>query len=222
MKIVGHRGAEGYAPENTLLSFEKAIKLGCDRAELDVRLSKDGEIFVMHDAAVDRTTDGHGLVAEMTGDELKNLNCPSGQKIPTLQEVIDVCKGKIDLQIELKAGEGLAEKVNGLITKNKIDTQVVISSFELKYLFQIKNLNQGLKTMFLFDAFNDGVLAAIKEVPLDYIGPKAAIVTEQMISMAHAAGVSVYAFGVKDAAMGKRLEQIRVDDIGTPFPSLFL
>jgi glycerophosphoryl diester phosphodiesterase len=126
MKIVGHRGAEGYAPENTLLSFEKAIELGCDRAELDVRLSKDGEIFVMHDAAVDRTTDGHGLVAEMTGDELKNLNCPSGQKIPTLQEAIDVCKGKIDLQIELKAGEGLAEKVNGLITKTR---SILKSSF---------------------------------------------------------------------------------------------
>ena len=125
-RIVGHRGAAGYAPENTLLSFQTAIDIGCDATEMDVRLSKDGEVVVIHDDGVSRVTDGTGFVDEMSLAELKKLDCPEKQKIPTLQEVIDLCKGKIDLLIELKA-QGTPEKVNRIIERNKITENVAVT-----------------------------------------------------------------------------------------------
>ncbi len=100
--IVGHRGAAGYEPENTLLSFQKAIEIGVDWIELDVHRSSDGHLMVIHDDTVDRTTRGHGKVSEMTLAELKKLDAGKGQKIPTLQEAIDFMKGKVRVIIEIK------------------------------------------------------------------------------------------------------------------------
>lgn len=114
--IVGHKGAAGYAPENTLASFRKAIELACDRIELDVRLSKNKELVVFHDEEVSRLTNGKGFVREMTLAELKKMDCAEGEKIPTLQEVIDLAKNKIDLQIELK-DDDMAALVNEIIKK---------------------------------------------------------------------------------------------------------
>ena len=118
-RIVAHRGGAGDAPENTLLAFKKAIDLGCDVVELDVRLTKDNQVVVIHDDDIDRTTNGRGKVAKMTLKQIKKFNCEEKQKIPTLQEVIDLCKGKIDIYIELKA-EKTAKPVYDLIIENDI------------------------------------------------------------------------------------------------------
>ena len=136
--IVGHKGAAGYAPENTLTSFREAIKIGCDRTELDVRLTKDKQVVVIHDKEVSKLTDGTGLVNEMNLLELKKLRCLGNEFVPTLQEVINICKDKIDLQIELKA-EGTPQPVSDLITQNGIEDQVFITSFKIDLLVEIKN-----------------------------------------------------------------------------------
>lgn len=219
--IVGHRGAEGYAPENTLLSFQKAIEIGCQRTELDVRLSRDDEVIVIHDANVDRTTNGKGFVNEMTLEEIKKLNCPRDQKIPTLQEVIDLCKGRIDLQIELKA-KGTPKIVNDLILQNKILHNVVVSSFEIDLLQEIKSINSKLKVLFLFTEYSRSIWDFVKKVPLDYIGPKSSIVTKEMINKAHTMEVLVYAFHVNVKSIGNSLIELGVDDIGTNFPKFFI
>src|SRR5687768_18367630 len=93
--IIGHRGAMGYAPENTIVSFEEAIRRGADCVELDVQLSGDGEVVVMHDTSVDRTTDGHGLVRDLSWRKIKNCDAGvwfgpeySGQYVPNLTDVI--------------------------------------------------------------------------------------------------------------------------------------
>src|SRR5919197_4354903 len=98
--VVGHRGAMGYAPENTLASFELAVEQGADVVELDVHLSRDGQVVVIHDEQLDRTTDGRGLVGDRTLDELKRLDAGSwfdprfaGQRIPTLHEVLAWASG---------------------------------------------------------------------------------------------------------------------------------
>jgi glycerophosphoryl diester phosphodiesterase len=108
---LGHRGSSGYAPENTLPAFELAVRQGADMLELDVTLSKDGEVVVIHDDTVDRTSDGSGLVNNLTVSELKKLDFGSwfarayaGVRIPTLAEVLDLVKGRCLLDIELKAG----------------------------------------------------------------------------------------------------------------------
>lgn len=99
---VGHRGAAGHEPENTLRSFRRAMELGADMVELDVHLCGSGELVVIHDETVDRTTDGTGEVAKMTLDEMRALDAGKGERIPTLQEVIDLATGRMDINIELK------------------------------------------------------------------------------------------------------------------------
>ncbi len=107
--VIAHRGASGYAPENTLASIRKGLDMGADMVEIDIHLSKDGEVVVIHDATLERTTDGTGKVQSKTLEELKKLNAGSWfgkefsqEKIPTLKEVIDLMDGKALLLIELK------------------------------------------------------------------------------------------------------------------------
>ena len=100
---VAHRGASAYEPENTLRAFRRAYELGADLCEIDLHLSKDGELIVMHNADVDHTTDGHGLIAEMTLAEIKQLDAGEGESVPTLQEVVELVRGRGGLYIELKA-----------------------------------------------------------------------------------------------------------------------
>jgi glycerophosphoryl diester phosphodiesterase len=100
--VIGHRGAAGHAPENTLRSFHKAVELGADMVELDVHLCATGEPVVIHDDTVDRTTDRSGRVRDLSLDELKALDAGDGERVPTLVEVIDEMSGRAALNVELK------------------------------------------------------------------------------------------------------------------------
>src|SRR6056297_2287931 len=102
---IGHRGAMGYEPENTLRSFKKAIELNVDMVELDVYVCSSGELVVIHDDKVDKTTNGKGYVSEKSFDELRKLDAGMGEKIPTLQEVLDLIDKRAKVNIELK-GKG--------------------------------------------------------------------------------------------------------------------
>ncbi len=116
MLKIGHRGAMGYAPENTLGSFAKALELGVDGIELDVHVCKSGEVVVIHDERVDRTTNGKGQVKEMTLKELKELDAGKGERIPTLEEVLDFVDRRAFIDIELKA-EGIGNSVADIVRK---------------------------------------------------------------------------------------------------------
>ncbi|HNW20195.1 MAG TPA: glycerophosphodiester phosphodiesterase family protein [bacterium] len=221
--IVGHKGAAGYAPENTLTSFREAIKIGCDRTELDVRLTKDKQVVVIHDKEVSKLTDGTGLVNEMNLLELKKLRCLGNEFVPTLQEVINICKDKIDLQIELKA-EGTPQPVSDLITQNGIEDQVFITSFKIDLLVEIKKLNPGLRVGLLFR--NEEIMAdiwnLINQIPLDFLAPFSEIITAEFVTTAHSLGQRVYAYQVNSKELGDKLIAMGVDEIGTDFPKLFV
>jgi len=144
--IVGHRGAAGHAPENTMVSFRKAIELGADWVELDVHRSKDGQLMVMHDATVDRTTNGTGAVSELTFDELRALDAGEwlskdfeGEKIPSLADAIRGINGEVKLLIEIKwpqegLYEGLGAEVAEEVHKYGAESWCIIQSFEAQYL----------------------------------------------------------------------------------------
>jgi glycerophosphoryl diester phosphodiesterase len=143
---IAHRGASAYAPENTMAAFQKAIELGFDYIEFDVRLSKDGELVVIHDADVTRTTNGIGLVNDLTTEELKRLDAGSwfnpsfkGETIPLLSEVLNELGGKIGLLIELKSAEenrAMSEKLADLLKisfNNGLNPETVkVQSFQPK------------------------------------------------------------------------------------------
>ncbi len=152
-RLVGHRGACAVAPENTLASFKRAYQDGADVVEMDVRMTADGQVVVIHDALLDRTTNGTGPVSQMTLAELKRLDAGTwfdaaytGEPIPLLDEVLDWAKGKIGLMIELKYdpfgsfSPDLVPPVLDLIKKRDIVDQVVFISFQPKGLQQVKGL----------------------------------------------------------------------------------
>ena len=113
MLMIGHRGAMGCAPENTLLSIHKAIELGADWVEIDVHCVAD-KLLVIHDETVDRTTNGRGKLIDYSFEELRALDAGLGQRIPTLQEVLEVTVGKVGLNIELK-GLGTGKVLTSLL-----------------------------------------------------------------------------------------------------------
>jgi len=142
--IIAHRGANNVAPENTLKSFKKAIELGADYVEFDVHLSRDGEIIIMHDENTLRTTGKDGLIKNMTLKELKKLDAGEGETIPTLDELIEVAKGKVGLQLEIKA-TGMATIIVETLDNYGLIESTLISSFDHSELLNIKKIEPKLK-----------------------------------------------------------------------------
>ncbi len=138
--IVAHRGFNKKYPENTLLSFRKAIEAKADYIELDVHFSADHEIVVIHNGTTGNVADKDLVVSETNLEVLKTLDIGQGEKIPTLQEVFDLCKGKIGINIEIKA-ENLAESVVKLVEKNEMVKDIMISSFIHSEVADAKKLN---------------------------------------------------------------------------------
>jgi len=132
-KIIAHRGASAQAPENTLAAFQLALDLQADGIELDVMLTGDQQVVVIHDEEVDRTTDGSGRVADMTLEEIRQLDAGQGEKVPTLSEVLDRFGGKLLINIELKnytsIFDPLPVEVSKLIQSYDLVDDVLISSF---------------------------------------------------------------------------------------------
>lgn len=159
--VWGHRGASGYAPENTLPAFQKAVELGADGIELDVQLTKDGELIVMHDEKVNRTTDGKGWVKDFTLEELKALNANKHfpeygvVQVPTLKEVLELMKptGRT-INIEIKTGEilyqGIEEKVVELVHEMEMEEVVLYSSFNHYTCLKLRELCPDAYIGFLY------------------------------------------------------------------------
>jgi len=149
IQIIGHRGARGIEPENTIRSFKKALELSVDYIECDVHLTKDGQIILMHDHTVDRTTNGTGPVNSFTYDEIRKLDAGKGEKIPTLQELLDLAKGKVKLHIELK-DETATEQTVRLVEKNNMVDQVFLTSGNTETLKKVKELNPSISMEHIF------------------------------------------------------------------------
>ncbi len=146
--VVGHRGC-AYEPENTIRAIKKAIDIGVDIVEVDVHLSKDNELVVIHDERLDRTTNGKGLVKDFTLEELRQFDAGKGERLPTLQDVIDTCRGKVQLLIELKA-LGSEEKVLKKLEENRFKEEVYIISFWHQMIKQVRKLDSNIRTGILF------------------------------------------------------------------------
>jgi glycerophosphoryl diester phosphodiesterase len=165
---IAHRGASGYEPENTIRAFEKAIELGADMVELDVHLSRDGCLIVMHDASVDKTTNGSGYIKDLTLQELKMLDAGKGEQIPTLQEAIDCVKNRCGLYIELK-GEHTEQPVVELVRRNVMQDTVIIASFDANKVRKVKELAPELITSVLVSDKDADWVAIAKEAKADCI-----------------------------------------------------
>ena len=165
--IFGHRGASGYCPENTLLSFQKAIDQQADGVELDVQLTSDGEVVVIHDETIDRTSNGKGFVKDYTFEQLRQFNFNNGMEefgfvqIPTLQEVFDVIKpSSLMINIEFKTNiieyPGIVEKVMKMVEENGMKDRILYSSFNHYTCVEVRDADKEAYVGFLYeDGFID-------------------------------------------------------------------
>ncbi len=180
--VYAHRGASGYASENTLEAFKLAMEMGADGFELDVHLSKDGELIVIHDEKVDRTTNGSGVVAEMTLEELKALDASNGiaeyqgVKIPTLGEVYDLVKDTNHLiNVEIKTDQsvypGIEKKCLELEKEKGMTGRIIYSSFNHYTVKTLKALAPDAKVGLLFGSCLYEPWKYAKEIRADYIHP---------------------------------------------------
>jgi glycerophosphoryl diester phosphodiesterase len=158
---VGHRGARAYEPENTIRSFKRAIEVGVDAVELDVRKTKDNEIIVIHDADVKRTTDGKGLVCELTLKQIKGFTSEKNEKIPSLEETLDFLDKKVKVFIELKEA-GYEDQVVALVEKKALRKNVVIVSFLEDALKRVKEIDPEIETGLIYAKHNNPLKAALE------------------------------------------------------------
>ena len=180
--IYGHRGASGYAPENTLEAFRLSMDMGADGFELDVHMSADGELVVIHDESVDRTTNGIGLVKNLTLAQLKELDASAGMdkykgaKIPTLSEVFELIRDTHHIvNVEIKTDEcfspEIEEKCLALAKEKGIGDRIIYSSFNHFTLLKLRELKPDVKLGMLFGDILIKPWEYAKSLTVDYVHP---------------------------------------------------
>ncbi|HWV24894.1 MAG TPA: glycerophosphodiester phosphodiesterase family protein [Thermomicrobiales bacterium] len=159
--VYAHRGASIEFPENTLAAFRRAVELGVEGMELDVHLSADGHLIVMHDETVDRTTNGSGALAEMTLEQIKKLDAGNGETVPTLGEVLDLVGDSLHVDIEVKANAAGAAVLEELAGRN---TRWLISSFKWDVLQYVRSRDADADLWPLTVGASDDAIAMAKEI----------------------------------------------------------
>ncbi|WP_333646867.1 glycerophosphodiester phosphodiesterase [Candidatus Binatus sp.] len=224
MLNIAHRGASGNFPENTVCAFRAAIDAGAEMCELDVQLSRDGAIVVIHDETVERTTDGKGEVAELTLEELKRLDAGAkfkggavkGERIPTLDEVFSATSGKCGLNIELKAG-GLEHQVAQIMQARNALADSIVSSFDWEYLKNIQQLHFNIRVGLLAEEKPVDLMMNAVAMRAHSINPRWDMVTSDLCKAAHERGLKVYTWTVDADARMRALIACGVDGIMTNY-----
>ncbi len=221
MLKIGHRGAAGYEPENTLRSFKKALELNVDMIEFDVYICKSGEVVIMHDDKIDRTTNGTGFVFDKTLAELKSLDAGKGEKIPTLEEALNIINCKVPINIELR-GKHISKPVSDLI-ENYVNKKgwsynnFFVSSFnhsELKYFHQ---LNDKIKIGYLINLPLFYINPA-KKINAYSINPSLKYVNKKLVDNAHKNGFKVFVWTVNEKKDVEKMKILGVDGIFSDYP----
>ncbi len=220
--IIGHRGAKGHLPENTLASFQKAMELKCDGIELDVHLSADGEIIVIHDETVDRTTDGNGLVSKLSLSEIKALRIEGKHQIPTLSEVFELVNKKCFINIELKS-ETSTEPVIKLIEKYVSNKEwnhnhFLVSAFDWNNLQKIHRINPKIKLGVLTETDLHLAIAFAETIKAESIHPHFHVLTLENTLQMQKKGFKVYPWTVNESADIQKIKSFKPNGIITDFP----
>jgi glycerophosphoryl diester phosphodiesterase len=216
MIIMGHRGAAALEPENTLLSISRAMEIGVDAVEVDVHLTKDKDLVVIHDPTVDRTTNGTGPVRSHSLRELKKLDAGKGERIPTLQEVIDLIDRRVKLVIELKE-EGAERQVVELIDHNNLYDHVYVISFWHRLARTVKEMDKRIKTGVLLVGCPVDVSVAV-QASADALVMRYTFVDRQFVEMAHKRDLKVIIWNIDDPNLIKPYADMGVDGIGSNDP----
>ena len=218
MLRIGHRGARAYEPENTLRSFKKALEIGVDAVELDVRKTKDNQLVVIHDADVKRTTDGKGLVSELTLKEIQEFSTEKGEKIPTLKEALDFLDKKAKTLIELKEA-GVEEEVLSLVSEKGLQKNVIIVSFIEAALRKVRELDKEVETGLLYVKHKNPIKAAL-DLKASYLLPLYRFTHTANVQKAHENGLKVIVWTVNKPEEVAEYAKKGVDGIASDKPDI--
>lgn len=227
--VIAHRGASGTAPENTMAAFRQAVEMGADMIELDVQRTKDGQVVVIHDATLQRTTNGSGAVRELTYAEIEQLDAGSwfgegqefaGERVPLLKEVLEFTKGKCALNIEIKnipyADPGIEQAVVDLLHETGFPLeQVIISSFDHSCLHRIARLEPNVPTACLFSHYP----ASLAGLDTGILHPSWQVIRPEFMSWVRESGRKVNVWTVDKPERWAWLLEAGVDGIITNYPA---
>ncbi|MEW6166193.1 MAG: glycerophosphodiester phosphodiesterase family protein [Pseudomonadota bacterium] len=221
LTVIGHRGAAGHAPENTLLSIDTAIRLGAPWVEVDVQ-HHDGELWLLHDLTLDRTTNGKGPLTALTAAQLRRLDAGGGETIPTLREALDLIDQRVGLNIELKSWDGCAAAVSAVLRDGLAGgwpaERFMVSSFHLPELWEFKQLLPEIPLGVLYCGVPldwAGIAAEFGAVALNI---SAEFVDTRLIADAHARGLQLNVYTVNDPVELRLMRELGVDGVFTDYP----
>jgi glycerophosphoryl diester phosphodiesterase len=233
--IIAHRGKSGTCPENTFLAFDQAVETGSNIIELDIQLSKDGELMVIHDRLLDRTTNGKGIVAQFTQDDLLKLDAGSwfdkkfsNEKIPLLGEVLERYNGKIGFLIEVKypqeqpgIGRKLSTTLLNFLQIKEGNHALIVQSFDYEFLREFNKIMPNIQLGLLIRR-----KPSLKEMKLyknniSYLNPKYTIVTPGLIQTIHEQGMNCFVWTVRSKKVKEILQKLNVDGIATDYPEWY-
>lgn len=230
-RVIAHRGFSGAAPENTIAAIRAAVEIGADMAEVDVTLSADGHLIVIHDETVDRTTDGRGTVSELTLAELQRLDAGAwfaprfvGERLPTLEEVLANSEGRILLNVEIKSeavGRGIVDKVAAAIRARRMTDEVIVSSFAPAALEQMRAAAPEIRTAVLFNPeYHTGgdPVAIVRGLGASAFNIKRARLTRTLLRRCREAGIPVAVYTVNSPRRLRKVVDRGVHAVFTDHP----
>lgn len=237
---ISHRGGRHWAPENTLVAFKMSLDIGVDGLELDVQRCASGELVVIHDELVNRTTNGVGLVEAITFEELQRLDAGSfwheeyedaarvnfkGERIPLLKDVLELVGGRAVVNVELKNAPiqypGIEDDLIDLLSDYKHRDKIIVSSFDHKLMYSLKEKNSGLSIALLADALFVDVVQLAKQIGADYWHPCFDSLRQEAVEEAHAAGLKVNAWTINTAREWKMAADWELDGVITDAPHAY-
>lgn len=220
---IGHRGAKAHIAENTLESIQKALDIGVDMVEIDVHKCASGELWVIHDFTLDRTTDGSGEIAKRNADVIRKLKVEGHYRIPLLTEVLDLIEGKCDINIELKGlntAEPVCKEVQKRVASGKWQySNFLISSFQKNELFQARQFDDHIPLAVLSKASVPEAIELGKLLNASAIHPSLGIITRDNTKLSQDAGFKVNVWTVNERQDILRMLDFGVDGIISDYPN---
>ncbi|MFI9612738.1 glycerophosphodiester phosphodiesterase [Streptomyces sp. NPDC052023] len=214
---IGHRGVMGVEPENTLRSFVAAQEAGLDAIELDLHLSKDGALVVMHDTAVDRTTDGSGPIAEKTLAELRTLDAGRGERVPVFEEVLEAVRAPLQAEIkDVRAARALA----GIMRQRDLTGRVEVSSFHDAAVAEMTRLVPGVRTALIASRYGPDVVERAVEAGAATVCLNVRRLTLEIVEHAREAGLRIIGWVVNTQEQLRLVRALELDGATTDYPEI--
>ena len=218
---IGHRGARGHAPENTLAAIECAIALHAHLVEFDVRATRDGQLVLLHDATLDRTTNGQGPIAEQLWSDVQRLTAGEGQPVPLLADALRTASGRIGVMIEIKA-EGTARQICRTVHDVRFSGPVLYASYLHDELLEVRRMEPQAQTLALIEAVPVNRTAFATDAQATHVGVAFDVLTPSFLAALHERSLRVFVYTVNEPADIQRAKAMGVDGIVSDYPERLL